>query len=211
MHLPAAVKETLSRRLSDAQKEFVKYYLYHSPFGSALTAVTLRLLYRDNLSKLALAFGSDKEGAHHYAKHYQWHFEPLRKKRLNILEIGIGGYESPKSGGSSLRMWKAYFSNSRIFGIDVYDKKYHEARRIKTFTGSQVEGGGSADLNASYTSMNFLKSLVDGLNYEEFMIDEYKPTFFDKHIISMHFYHNIVFVYKGLNADGSNMLGKRFL
>ncbi len=164
-----------------------------------------------------------------------------------------------------------YFPNSRIFGIDIHDKTYHDEERIKTFQGSQTDAnflkriveeigrvdiiiddgshyndhiitsfktlfpllahkgiyvvedtqtsywpsdadqqwGGSSDLTAPYTSMNFFKSLVDGLNYEEFTLDEYIPTYFDKHIIAMHFYHNLIFIYKGLNNEGSNMLGKR--
>lgn len=71
-------------------------------------------------------------------------------------------------------------------------------------------GGGSSDLNAAQTSMNFLKRLADGLNYEEFTVDEYVPTYFDRNIISIHFYHNLAFIYKGDNNEGSNMLGKRF-
>lgn len=70
--------------------------------------------------------------------------------------------------------------------------------------------GGSSDLTAPHTSMNFFKSLVDGLNYEEFTLDEYTPTYFDEHIIAMHFYHNLVFVCKGLNNEGSNRLEKRY-
>jgi hypothetical protein len=60
------------------------------------------------------------------------------------------------------------------------------------------------------TSIKFLKSLVDGLNYEEFMVDEYAPTYFDENITSIHFYHNLAFIYKGKNNEGSNFFGKRF-
>ena len=226
---------------------------------------------RRNLSRLAVVHGTDKQGAHQYTQHYQHHFEPLRRKKLNILEIGIGGYERPKSGGQSLRMWKSYFPKSRIFGIDIFDKTHHDERRIKTFQGSQtdtdflkrvvdeigrvdiiiddgshlnehvitsfkflfplladkgiyvvedtqtsywtnVQGmdyGGSSDLTAPHTSMNYFKSLVDGLNHEEFTSDDYVPTYFDKHITAMHFYHNLVFIYKGLNNEGSNIIAKR--
>jgi len=59
--------------------------------------------------------------------------------------------------------------------------------------------------------MNFFKSLIDGLNYEEFTLDEYVPTYFDRHIVAMHFYHNLVFIYKGLNNEGSSVLRKRCL
>jgi hypothetical protein len=82
---------------------------------------------------------------------------------------------------------------------------------LQTSYWDQVDGiswGGSSDLNAPHTSMNFLKSLVDSLNYEEFTIDGYSPTYFDRHIVSMHFYHNIAFIHKGENNEGSNMLGK---
>jgi len=67
--------------------------------------------------------------------------------------------------------------------------------------------GGSSDLSAPHTSMNFFKSLADGLNYEEFTQRDEPPSYFDQHVISVHFYHNMVFVYKGLNNEGSNMVG----
>jgi hypothetical protein len=257
--ITAAFKALMGRSLSDSQKRLLKRFLYG-------------FLYRNDLRRLAIAFNTDKEGVHHYATHYQSHFKLMQNKKLNILEIGIGGYEDPKSGGASLRMWKAFFPNSRIFGIDISDKKFHDEYRIKTFRGSQVdeqflkyladeigsvdiiiddgshfndhviatfkilfplmslngiyvvedlqtsywdklEGqswGGSQDLSAPHTSMNYFKTLIDGLNHEEYTMDEYIPSYFDKHIISMHFYHNLLFVYKGRNNEGSNLLGKRF-
>lgn len=230
------------------------------------------LFYRNDLRGLAKLFGTDKEGEHFYTQHYQHHFHSIRKKRLNILEIGIGGYENPRGGGESLRMWKVYFPNSHIFGIDIHDKAFHDESRIKTFKGSQVdaqflsdvvmkiggvdlviddgshvnehvietfkilfpllhpsgiyaiedlqtsywdkvidhEWGGSPDLSAPHTSMNFLKSLVDGLNYEEFIDDGYVPSYFDQNIVEIHFYHNLAFIVKGANDEGSNILGRRY-
>jgi hypothetical protein len=222
-----------------------------------------RILYRGNLSKLAEAYKTDKGGVHCYTKRYQSHFNSLRLKKLNVLEIGIGGYDNPWDGGSSLRMWKDYFVNSRIFGIDIHDKSNHDEHRIKTFKGSQIDEeflkkvvneigtidiiiddgshfndhviktfkvlfpllssngiyaiedlqtsywdygdfGGSKNLLAPHTSINFLKNLIDGLNYEEFMLDEYSPSYFDTHVVSISFYHNLAFIEKGLNNEGSN-------
>lgn len=226
-------------------------------------------LYRGDLPALAHLYGTDKHGDHNYAVHYQHHFEPLRGRKLNILEIGIGGYDDPEKGGASLRMWKTYFPKSNIFALDIYDKSTHNESRIKTFKGSQVdnlflkqvvdeigtidliiddgshlnehvketfrilfpklalggiyviedlqtsywdepvagvEWGGSKDLNAPHTSMNFLKGLIDGLNHAEFMYKDREPTYFEKHIVSLHFYHNIAFIYKGLNDEKSNLL-----
>ena len=259
MSISTVARVMLSRTLNDSQKRVMKHYLF-------------KLLYGQDLSKLAVAFGTDKAGGHYYTQHYQRHFQALRRQQLNILEIGIGGYDNPKAGGGSLRLWKAFFPNSRIFGIDIFDKKYHEESRIKTFKGSQVDEAfmrqvaadigpldividdgshmnahiittfkilfplmsahgiyvaedlqysyrekigderwdGSMDRTAAHTCMNYFKSLTDGLNYEEFPLDKYEPSDFDKHIVAMHFYHNLVFIQRGLNNEGSNIFGKRF-
>ena len=60
--------------------------------------------YRNDLNRLALLFGTDKWGSHWYAQHYQRYFQPLKGKRLNVLEIGVGGYENSDVGGESHRM-----------------------------------------------------------------------------------------------------------
>lgn len=71
---------------------------------------------------------------------------------------------------------------------------------------NQVSWGGSKDLDAPFTSVNFLKRLVDGLNYQEFSIDYYQPSYLDQTITALHFYHNLAFIYKGDNCEGSNRI-----
>lgn len=226
--------------------------------------IVFRLIFGTNLKALAAIYGSDKWGSHWYAQHYERHLSSLRRKKLKILEIGIGGYEDPQAGGESLRMWRTYFPYSQIFGIDICDKHVHDEPRIKTFQGSQVDeeflaevvrkigaidlviddgshlnehvlrtfrflfprmstnglyviedtqtsywpnsGGASLDFNRSDTTVGFLKSLVDGVNYAEFDRPNYSPTYYDRHITAIHFYHNVVFIQKGLNNEGSNLL-----
>lgn len=229
-----------------------------------------RLRWGRDLPALAAYFGTDKWGSHWYARHYQTHFAPLRRKRLRILEIGVGGYGDPQQGGESLRMWKAYFPNASICGLDVVDKRPHDEHRIRTVIGSQDDeafllrlsrsdgpfdividdgshmsahvirsfqvlfpllaengiyvvedtqtaywpdfGGASPGDAAARTSMNFLGRLVDGMNFMEFIRtrgeSHYEPTYFDRHIVAMHFYHNLVFVQKGLNDELSNVLDR---
>jgi len=58
-----------------------------------------------DLTFLAEIYGTDKWGEHWYTPHYEFHFHKFRKKKINLLEIGVGGYDKPYSGGSSLRMW----------------------------------------------------------------------------------------------------------
>ncbi len=67
-------------------------------------------------------------------------------------------------------------------------------------------GGDSKDLNNPKTMMNFFKGFTDCINHKEFLKKGYEPSYYDKHIISMHFYHNLIFIYKGLNDEASNMV-----
>ncbi len=63
------------------------------------------------------------------------------------------------------------------------------------------DGGNSKDLDDPKTSMNFIKKLTDGLNYREFNLPGYVPSYFDRHIVAMHFYHNLVIIHKGENNE----------
>ncbi len=224
-----------------------------------LQYLVYRTLIGSNLRRLAVVNNSDKWGGHRYAQHYERHFAPLRRKRLKLLEIGIGGYDDPEMGGGSLRMWRTYFPRAQVYGLDICDKSAHDERRIKTFRGSQVDlefldsvlkqtgpldiiiddgshlnehviqtfrhlfprlaspgfyviedtqtsywenwGGSSTERDGPGTSMGFIKGLIDGLNYIEFPQEGYEPTYYDRNIVAMHFYHNLVFIEKGDNNE----------
>jgi hypothetical protein len=246
-----SVKRKLKERLSEHQLA-----TWRSWFAEPLGA-----LYAHNLRRLAEIYGSDKWAHHWYCQHYARHFAHLRKRRIVLLEIGIGGYGVARLGGSSLRMWRRYFPYGRIYGIDLADKSPHNERRIQTFQGDQsdekflgeviadigrpdiiiddgshlnphviktfqtlfplladqgiyavedtqtsywpVFGGNSKDLKDPATSMNMFKTLIDGLNHAEFEQPGFVPSYFDQHIVAMHFYHNLVVVCKGSNDEGS--------
>jgi hypothetical protein len=217
------------------------------------------LVYRNDLSRLALVFHTDKWGSHWYTQHYQRYFHPIRNKPLNILEIGVGGYADSAKGGGSLRMWKAYFPKSRIVGIDLYDKTSLSEPRIdirqcdqtdeECLTRIAAEYGGFdiiiddgshlsehviatfkilfpllrpngfyaiEDTQTSYwpgwgggvkapqSLMEFFKQLVDGLNYVEYPIQNYTPTYFDLNIVEAAFFHNLVILRKGNNDEKTN-------
>jgi hypothetical protein len=90
-----------------------------------------------SLRELAVRHGTDKEGAHFYARWYERFLAHLRDRPITLLEIGVGGYEDPTVGGESLRMWKEYFPSGRIVAIDVYDKQALVEDRIDIVQGSQ--------------------------------------------------------------------------
>lgn len=217
-----------------------------------------------DLTFLAKTYKSDKWGWHSYTPHYRNHLKKFKYRRINLLEIGAGGYDDITAGGESLRMWKRYFPFGKIYSIDIYDKSFLEENRIKIFKGSQMDdafmheviktlphldiiiddgshindhvihtfkllfpilkdggvyviedvqtsywedyGGDSSDLKNPNTIMNFFKSLTDSLNYNELIRPGYLPSYFDKNIISMHFYHNLIFIHKGANTEESNLI-----
>lgn len=220
------------------------------------------LFFMSNLDKLASIHKTDKNRFHFYTQHYQKHFKPFKYKKINLLEIGVGGYENSLSGGESLRMWKTFFPFAKIFSLDIFDKSFLQEKRIQIFKGSQVDldfledvctqagvfdliiddgshineqviksfeflfpklknggiyviedtqtsywekyGGSSKDLNKEGTIYCYFKSLIDSLNHVEFIIDNYKKNYYDSYIVEMHFYHNMIFIYKGDNNELSN-------
>jgi len=94
----------------------------------------------DKLSELAERYKTDKgPSLHNYTPIYNRYFESIRLRPLNILEIGVGGYKNPTSGGESLRMWSDYFPFSWITGIDIERKDIVINHRTKIYQGSQVD------------------------------------------------------------------------
>lgn len=229
--------------------------------------VTQRLLatmdtrYQVALTELAARHGSDKWGIHFYTQHYQRYWEPIRDRQLTLLEIGVGGFGDPDSGGASLRMWKSYFPRSQVYGIDIADKRGVAEQRIDVGRTDQTDraalaslvrrtgpldividdgshvsehvltsfsvlfphvrdggwyviedlqtsywpkfGGRSDDLTDPLTSIGFLKSLVDSLNHEEVLSPGSRVNAdLGRMITGVHFHHNIVFIEKGMNAEG---------
>lgn len=64
------------------------------------------------MSLETLSFNTDKDFVHNTIYVYKTLFEPIREKVQNVLEIGI-------NTGNSHRMWRDYFLNATIYGIDV--------------------------------------------------------------------------------------------
>ncbi|RAS71037.1 hypothetical protein C8D87_1011338 [Lentzea atacamensis] len=94
---------------------------------------------RQDLGELSVTFGSDKWGdLHWYTQHYERHFARLRDEPVRVLEIGIGGYADPDSGGASLRMWQRYFRRGLVHGLDIAEKNV-TGPRIMTVRGDQSD------------------------------------------------------------------------
>jgi hypothetical protein len=217
---------------------------------------------RPGLAELAARHGSCKWGAHWGPTYYERYLEPLRDKRITILEIGIGGHHLYE-GGESLRMWRDYFPRAMIYGIDLYDKKIVEGERIRAFQGDQSDadflagvvretgpldvviddgshvnqhvitafhqlfphlnagglyfiedlqtsywpafGGDLEDRAAPMITTGFLKTLIDGLQHQEFLRPpDYEPSTLDRTVSGLHVHHAFAVVEKGANTEPSS-------
>jgi len=158
-------KHWLRRRLSPAQWALAKRRV--APWLAPLVARDPRAL--------AMLYGSDKWGHHWYAEHYARHFGPLRRKRLRILEIGVGGYDDPAAGGASLRLWKSYFPRSHIYGIDVFDKSAVRERRLTTFQGSQADADFLREVAGRIGRLDIV--IDDGSHRNEHVLESFRVLF----------------------------------
>ncbi|WP_201260816.1 class I SAM-dependent methyltransferase [Embleya scabrispora] len=128
-----------------------------------------------DLTELAVRFDADKWGGHWYTPHYQHYLEPLRDRRVKVLEIGVGGYDDPNLGGASLRMWKHYFWRGRIYGLDIYPKTGITEPRLRTVQGDQ----GDAEFLAGFAREHgpFDVVIDDGSHFSEHVLTSFTQLF----------------------------------
>lgn len=112
-----------------------------------------------DLNKIGLMYGTDKSDNSHtynnltYLDIYEKYFSPIRFEKLKIVEIGV-------RGGNSLRVWKSYFPNAQIYGIDINPEcKKHQEDRIKIYIGSQND-------------TRFLQSIIDKVGLFDVVVDD---------------------------------------
>lgn len=128
-----------------------------------------------DLTLLAKIYKVDKWGWHSYTTHYKHHFKKFKYRRVNLLEIGAGGYDAIKSGGESLRMWKRYFPFGKIYSVDIYDKSFLEEKRIKIFKGSQVDDAFMQKVVKTVSNIDII--IDDGSHINNDVIHTFKLLF----------------------------------
>ena len=93
----------------------------------------------DPLTRLAILHGTDKFGDHIYSRHYFDLLSDWRNKPIKMLEIGVGGYRFADRGGESLAMWRDFFTEGQITGLDIHEKAMDLGSRVQIIRGSQVD------------------------------------------------------------------------
>jgi hypothetical protein len=99
----------------------------------AINSVPVKNMSDLTLGQICPIYNTDKNCLHSYVDHvYEDLFREIRHSANNILEIGV-------SGGGSLFMWREYFPNAVITGIDDKDRPQVKGReRIEFIFGGRL-------------------------------------------------------------------------
>lgn len=141
---------------------------------------------KTDLCNLAIKYGTDKGPApeahsrgHNYTPIYHNLFKYLfrYKKDTRLLELGIGGYNNPRAGGESLRMWSDYFSSSIIVGVDIEPKELDIPGNVFMEQGSQVDEDFLDSLVHKYGKFDII--VDDGSHLTEHHVKSFTKLFID--------------------------------
>lgn len=133
------------------------------------TRIATRGCSLTNLFELATQYGTDKV---YYAPVYELLLQDRRMRTHAVLEIGIGTPEAMKhvpryQPGASLRMWREYFPNAHVFGMDIDHRVLFEERFIHT---CRVDQGNANELGRHVVGLHFDLIVDDGSHKPEHQI-----------------------------------------
>lgn len=145
-----------------------------------------RVLYRKSpnlLAELCDKYGSDKGSnsfgkkpypwePHNYTDYYFQLFEFKKAHVKNVFECGIGtnnvtlpsNMSSTGKPGASLRVWRDYFYNAKIYGADVDSEILFQEDRIETYYMNQLEVDSVKNYWDIVGTQNFDFMIDDGLH-----------------------------------------------
>lgn len=150
---------------------------------------------QSSLAESAERFGSDKgsviEGdsrlgwpAHTYTFFYERHFRGKENSVQFVLECGIGT-DNPElvssmgergSPGASLRLWRDFFPNAEVIGVDIDKGILFQEERIRTFELDQTDGQSTSEL-LQQLDLKFDLIIDDGLHTFDAGISFFESSF----------------------------------
>lgn len=110
----------------------------------------------ESLHDLGIKYNTNKAFYHNYCKFYDRILSSIRHTCVNMLEIGI-------DTGSSMFMWRDYFSNANIYGIDI-NITPHVLNQERLISGLADQGSAQemVDLMVKWNSPVFDFIIDDG-------------------------------------------------
>jgi hypothetical protein len=121
-----------------------------------------------------------KQHCHPYTKIYYELFKNMKHDCFNLLEIGIGIINKHHMKhmekfnyniGASLYMWKDFFTNANIYGLDINkNTMINNVDRIKTYCGSQID----KNIFNNFNNIKFNIIIDDGSHIPEHQLESFK-------------------------------------
>jgi hypothetical protein len=168
------VKSMLKKLLGEKQ-----YQILSKKIKGNSTSLWIRFGFmKPTLREVGILCRTDKVDINHtfqgktYLDIYEGYFKSLRNNKISVLEIGV-------KGGSSLRTWKAYFTQARIFGLDIDPEcKKLEEPRISIATGSQDDGEFLKKCFGEDQKFDII--IDDGSHINRHIIKSFESLFYDR-------------------------------
>ena len=122
------------------------------------------------LDNLGIKCGTDKSSLiHNYLVKYEKYLPFNKNDNIKILEIGV-------LNGESICLWKEYFPNANIVGIDIDETcKRFESKNVIIEIGSQYDGDFLKKIIEKHGEFDMI--LDDGSHMNEHVIFSFKNLF----------------------------------
>jgi hypothetical protein len=92
------------------------------------------------LSEISKKYPTDKDFTHNYYNAvYEKFLSPIRYNVRSVCEIGIGGFYKEMNWvpGNSLKVWRDYFPNAQILGLDIV--RHDDIQDLDRITLDQID------------------------------------------------------------------------
>ena len=126
---------------------------------------------RLSMATLMNRHGTDKLFHHHYEDEYERHFAPFRDLPIRLLEIGVGGFKGIDCGGESLKVWRDYFSQAHIVGIDCEPKTLDFGPRVEIHQCDANDQAALRGLNEACGPFDII--IDDGSHFQEHVLNAF--------------------------------------
>lgn len=112
-------------------------------------------------------YNCDKSTNHHnYVLEYEKHLKPLRRRKINILEVGI-------FNGTSMSAFHDYLPNAKIYGVDIFVRVPPEnievlsRDRVQWLKANSMESGLTNTIKEEFGDIRYDVIIDDGLHTPE--------------------------------------------
>jgi hypothetical protein len=137
----------------------------------------LKLAAMCSLAEIGRRHNTDKVNEQHtfngksYLDIYESYLKSLRTSAVNVLELGV-------LNGSSLRVWRDFFSRGNVYGIDIDPSALaHRSHRIAIEIGSQDD---PVFLNAVFPDVDLDLIIDDASHVNTFTVASFQQLFFNR-------------------------------